>query len=236
MKHACIGLVAALLVATAGSSPAQSTVSIKFDNGNVTLIAQNAPVRTILAEWARVGGSKILNGDRVGGQPLSIRIENEPERKALAILLRNVSGYVAASRPMPASGVSSRDRIHVLPAPPPVQSTVTSVAQPLRPTPTTPAASPVVRFVPGDQNEDPPDALIMSTGAAAQRPVNQPGLVNAPTVNVPRGATVGGTVPDDAVQPARPGTTPTARPTFPTTTGRPGEINPVPQQPRREEQ
>jgi hypothetical protein len=64
----------------------------------VTLHAQNVPVRTILAEWARVGGARIVNGERVAGAPVTLDLEGIPERQALDIILRGVSGYVVAAR------------------------------------------------------------------------------------------------------------------------------------------
>ena len=49
---------AAILLGCAASSSAQ-TVSLQFNNGRVTLNAQNASLRTILSEWSRVGGTKL---------------------------------------------------------------------------------------------------------------------------------------------------------------------------------
>ena len=43
----------------------EGVVNAKPAHRHVTLIAQNAPLRTILAEWASVGGSTIVNADRV---------------------------------------------------------------------------------------------------------------------------------------------------------------------------
>ena len=38
-----------------------------MQNGRVTLIADNVPLRQILPEWARVGQTKIVNGDKLSG-------------------------------------------------------------------------------------------------------------------------------------------------------------------------
>src|SRR5262245_44580686 len=114
MMHSRAAFTFTLLLASAMPAAAQSPVSIKFDNGNVTVIARDVPVRTILAEWARVGGSKIVNGERVAGPAVTLELTNVPERQALAVLLRNVtnvSGHIAAARPAGQSGASSLDRI-----------------------------------------------------------------------------------------------------------------------------
>jgi hypothetical protein len=105
--------VAFLLVALA--APGQQPVQLQFQEGRVTLRAQNAPVRAILAEWARLGGATIVNGDRVTGPPLTLELSGVPERQALDIVLRAVAGYMLAPRRAGASGASAFDRILILP-------------------------------------------------------------------------------------------------------------------------
>lgn len=108
-----IGLVAVVL-ALATPAPAQQ-VQLGFEDGRVTLDASGVPVRTILAEWARLGGTKVVNGDKVTGAPVTLRLENVPEAQALEIILRNVAGYMAAPRRPDSTGASAYDRILVLP-------------------------------------------------------------------------------------------------------------------------
>jgi hypothetical protein len=90
-------------------------VKLDFHDGLVSLSADNAPVRTILAEWARQTGTTIVNGDRVAGAPVTLRIENATERQALDTLLRGVAGYMLAPRRAGTTGTSSFDRIVILP-------------------------------------------------------------------------------------------------------------------------
>lgn len=106
---------AAACVCCAALAHAQSPLQLLIRDGRVTLHAQNAPVRTILAEWARVGGAKIVNGDRVAGSPITLDLEGVPERQALDIILRGVSGYVVAAREPGVPGASMYDRIMILP-------------------------------------------------------------------------------------------------------------------------
>ncbi len=107
-------LAAVLLLASAGPALAQS-VSLTLRDGRVTLITQNATPAAILAEWARQGQMKVVDGDRVPGTPLSLRLENVPEREALDIVLRGAAGYIAAPRAQALGGSVSRfDRVLVM--------------------------------------------------------------------------------------------------------------------------
>ena len=108
--------VAVFLLAYAGSALAQSpALKLEFNEGRVSLDATNVPVRTILSEWARLGGTKIVGGEKVAGSPLTIHLENVPEAQALEIVLRNVAGYMAAPRQLASIGASAYDRILVMP-------------------------------------------------------------------------------------------------------------------------
>jgi len=165
-----------VVVCSAVAAQAQAPLQLQISNGRVTLHADNVPARTILAEWARLGGSTIVNGDHVTGSPLTLQLEGVPERQALDIVLRGVSGYVVAAREPGTAGASMFDRIMILP---------TSVA-PRNP----PAASamPVFPGAPGgivrpivpreDQNgidDDPADAND-GTPLARPVPVVRPGI------------------------------------------------------------
>jgi hypothetical protein len=109
-------LSAALLAVLALPVYAQQTLKLEIHDGRVNLDAAAVPARQILTEWARVGGTKVVGGDKVTGPLLTLRLINMPERQALDIILRNVAGYMAAPRlasSMP--GASSYDRILILP-------------------------------------------------------------------------------------------------------------------------
>jgi hypothetical protein len=101
-----------LLSLVAGPAAAQD-IQLRFGHGRVSVKATNATVSAILAEWARVGGSTIVNGDRVAGPPITLDLDNVTERDALDVLLRGVSGYIVAQG---AGAVSSLGRILILPA------------------------------------------------------------------------------------------------------------------------
>jgi hypothetical protein len=84
-------------------------------NCRVTLVAQDVPLRQILAEWARVGDTRIVNGDKIVGPPLTLHLVDYPEGRALDVLLREAAGYMAAPRPANQPGASVYDRIMILP-------------------------------------------------------------------------------------------------------------------------
>jgi hypothetical protein len=220
--------------------PAQAqAVKLRFHDGLVTLTTQNAPLRTILAEWARLGGTTIVNAERVTGAPLTLELNAVPEQQALDILLRSVSGYMAAARAAGSAGASVYDRILILP---------TSVG-PRNPTPPTPGfqqgrggVPPVLRrppqIVPQPEPEDEPEP---EEEDLVVPPVVQPGPGIVPRPQPfpvgPPGIPTPNVEPDDdpTIQP-----TPTTTPGNPFglpagATSRPGVITPVPQQqpPRR---
>jgi len=108
-------LAAIVAAALLPSRADAQNIKLQIQDGRVTLEAQNVPVRQILAEWARVGGAKIVNGEKVAGAPLTLQIQSMPERQALDIILRGVSGYMLAARQQAGTGVSAFDRIMILP-------------------------------------------------------------------------------------------------------------------------
>jgi hypothetical protein len=115
---------------TASVSSATADVQISLDNGRVTLTATNATVREILAEWARVGGTKVVNAERIPGGPVTLQLTGMPEHEALDLLLRSVTGYLAAPRPQPAANLSRYDRILVLATPAMARTPVTAPSAP----------------------------------------------------------------------------------------------------------
>jgi len=96
-------------------STALADVRISIRDGQVSLAAKDATVRQILTEWARVGRTQIVNVERIAGGPVTIEFTNVPEQEALDMLLRTVSGYMAAPRAQLVSDASQFDRIIVMP-------------------------------------------------------------------------------------------------------------------------
>lgn len=110
---------AALLVAAccaAFAPPVSADVRVTFANGRVTVIASDATVREILAEWSRVGGSTFVDADKIpSNERLTIRLEDQSELDAIDVLLRSVAGYMVAPASGPASTASAVSRVFILP-------------------------------------------------------------------------------------------------------------------------
>src|ERR1700712_6067597 len=106
MKATLIGIAVWL----GAVSTASADVHLTMQNGRVSLVAKDATVRQILTEWARVGQTKIVNMERVPGGPVTLELTNMPEAQALEILLRSLSGYITAPRPVDVANLSHFDR------------------------------------------------------------------------------------------------------------------------------
>lgn len=213
--------------ATAWAAPAPAQVQLAIDDGRVTLHATNATMSQILAEWAKVGQTRIVNGDRVPGNVVAFELSDVSESDALEIILRSVSGYVLAPRPTPMRNASRYDRILILPTSSPVRAPAAAAAVPAS------APFPRPQFSPPPVRED--DAQPGGPASAAQTPSAAPtpsgpragfnvfpqqpaaqaappppsGPVTAPTV--PAGASTPGVVaqpPAQAGQPSGSTTTP----------------------------
>src|SRR5262245_29174668 len=108
-----ITLAAGLLLVPVGS--AQADVQIAMHDGRVTMDAAGATIREILAAWAKVGQTRIVNAERVNGGPVTLHLQDIPEEQSLEIILRSVSGYLAAPRAAAIANASRYDRIFVMP-------------------------------------------------------------------------------------------------------------------------
>ena len=168
-------LAAALLLATALPSAAQSS-SLSLRDGRVTLITQNATPAAILAEWARQGQVRVIDGERVPGTPLTLRLENVPEREALDIVLRGAAGYIAAPRAQQAAGQMSRfDRLLVMASSPGASAArAAGPAVPARPAPGAAVVNaPVHVEEPAPQeNAQPNNAEDVAVAAPAEQPAS----------------------------------------------------------------
>jgi hypothetical protein len=126
-------LTTALLAAFAAPALAQQSLKLSFNDGLVTVDATSVPVRQILTEWGKIGGTKVVGADRISGAPLTLKLVDVPEARALEVILRSVAGYMAAPRSIAAAGPSMYDRIMVMAttsAPPPAAANNRQPGQP----------------------------------------------------------------------------------------------------------
>jgi hypothetical protein len=107
----CVFLAA---LAVAVSTPVfAGELKLTMQDGRVTLIADNVPVRQIMQEWARIGQTRIVNVEKLSGPNVTIQLINTPEREALDILLHSASGYIAAPRTAPLANAAVFDRVTI---------------------------------------------------------------------------------------------------------------------------
>ena len=184
-------LILAVTCTLAAPAAAQQ-LTVAFNDGLVTIDAASVPVRTILNEWAKQGGTKVVGVERITGAPLTVKLVDVPEAKALDVILRSVAGYMAAPRST-GTGPSMYDRILVM-----ATSSTPAPAASARPTPPqpNPAFNGTQRFVPpqrqpsddDDQPEDdptPPNPPVF-TFPGAPGPGGQPSFPNTNGQNFPQ--------------------------------------------------
>jgi hypothetical protein len=128
----------ALLVGLPGVTRA-GEVRLAIKDGRVDLMARDATLREILIEWERVGGTRIINRDRVPGTRLNLDLNGVSEDQALTTLLRPIDGYMAARRLGSDGGASVFSRIVLM----------TALATPVSFPTAAPAPSPGITERPG---------------------------------------------------------------------------------------
>lgn len=187
MRTCFLGLLLAGNVLVAASASAE--VKVTMVNGNVSVSATNATLSQILAEWARVGQTRIVNIERVSSAPISIELVNVPEAQALDTVLRSMSGYLAAPRTAPVANASTFDRIFLLPTSSgtPARAAASAASMPapapFAAPPQTPTSFQPGPFIPEDDSQRDPEAV-------RQAPIGRGGPIPPPPI---RGA--GGEVP-----------------------------------------
>ncbi len=105
----------AVAAAASGGAPRASAdeLEIAFGEGRVALIATGVPLGDVLAEWARVGGTRFEGAAGMGGPAVSLHLDDVAELDALRLLLRPAAGFLAAPRPPGALGASIYDRVRI---------------------------------------------------------------------------------------------------------------------------
>jgi hypothetical protein len=226
-----VAALSALLFCCAGPAGAQN-VKLEFRDGKVSLTAQNASLRAILTEWARLGGTQVVNIERLAGAPVTLQLTDVPETQALDIILRGTAGYIAGQRAAagPAEARSTLDRILVVP------TAGTAATASARPAATPPPFGGPQRFVQPD-----PDDNAVADVADDDGPQNRAIRMNVPPnvpIQIQRGQPNQTAPPQpfqttqDDNQTPQPETTQAPANPFGIQTGssRPGTITPVPPQ------
>ncbi len=221
------------------AATASADVKISIRDGQVSIAAKDATVRQILTEWARVGRTQIVNVERIPGAPITIELQNVPERDALDMLLRSISGYIAAPRATSVSDASLFDRIVVMPTTAAPNTAVSSSAPP----PFSPQSG---NFQPPGQDDEEQRAVVPPARGTIFSTFPQPQVANPRRVGAPSPTPGGeGGPPPPVAQPEMPVSAPPV-PGFPQAApgaapfsagapfgavAAPGMIAPAPQQP-----
>jgi len=227
------------IIGLAVAAPASADVHITLQNGRVSIDAKDATLREILAEWAKVGQTKIVNGERVPGGPVTLQLIDVSEAEALEVLLRPLSGYMAAPRAVDVANLSRFDRIVVMPTPaPPPTAARTAPPSPVFPQ----AGQPTFATAPQPM-EDEQEGVAVPNGNRGPvfNTFPQPQVVNPPAA-MPS-ATPGFVVqpqvpaqPQPQVPNAQPAPVYPGMPTAPSGgVAVPGMIVPAPQQPGQQQ-
>ena len=224
-------VVIAVAVLIASVAPASAQGARKLDisvyNGMVTLVAENVTLREILTEWARKGGSRIVNAEKLGGSPVYLtEFKGQPEADVLRALLREAPGYGVSMRDASATGTSTVGTVMIL-ATRTVPVSTSSVTAPVSSQPQFQAPQPQAapRLIQGS-----PDDEIPPVQPISNMPPTTPGaaIANNPNLRTGPGGIVTSTVPGQVIpvqgDPARMGGpgTPTVPPVLPPGRGRGG--------------
>lgn len=206
-------LTAVVAASTLFAAPVAADVRLTINNGRVTLSAKDATVRQILAEWGRVGQTRIVNAERIAGGALTLELSNVPERDALDVILRSVSGYVAAQRAEVLANASQFDRIMVMPTSSPARP---AAAAPAMPTFQQPQFTPPPAVDDDDDNDRPappvppngapqlPRGPVFNTFPQPRIPMPMPQTPAAPAPATPAPAAPSGVSTPGMVVPAPP--------------------------------
>lgn len=103
-----------LAAALAVPLPASGEIRISIEHGQVTLEATGARLADVLAEWSRVGGTRFVGAEPLGGEAITLHLVDAAEAEAIGLLLSSAAGFVAAPRSAGASGASRYDRVTIL--------------------------------------------------------------------------------------------------------------------------
>ncbi len=103
-----LGCLSASLAAAGGS------VQLTLADGRVWLTARHATVQQILAEWTRLGGTRVDNAGSLPIDALDLELSGVSEAQALEVLLRDAN-VVIVGRWQPSAKASHIERILIAP-------------------------------------------------------------------------------------------------------------------------
>ena len=174
-----VAICAVALTAGVALPAAAQDVRVSFASGRVTIAANNATIADILREWSRAGGSTFVNAEKLPStERLTLRIENELETRALAVLLRSAAGYIVGGRKPQMTGPSGIGNVLIMPV---SNAAAFASAEPAQ-IPDATGDAPLVPVAPPRPDDDGPTLRQTPPpypGTQPSGPVTQPGPMGA---------------------------------------------------------
>lgn len=116
VKVLLVSLATLCLLAGLSHSATAQSLSLRLDGGAVTLHAANVTVDEILARWSKTTGLTVVSQNGHGSDiPVTLDLSGVPERDALRLVLRDLSGYIMGEKRDPLTGAVRIDRLVILP-------------------------------------------------------------------------------------------------------------------------
>lgn len=166
-------LVLAIVLLSFSATPLMAAgLEVSIQDGLVSIDAQDVTIRQILTEWARVGKTRIINVERIAGGPITLKLENVPEKQALDIILRSIPGYMAVPRTTFVADASMYDSILIMPT-----TTAVAAQRPQPPPPGFPGSPTFTQLRQGPSAPLTPGVLPESPNA--QDPADDPAIAAA---------------------------------------------------------
>ena len=107
-----LAVTGALACATVASA---QSLTLRIEQGLVTLDPENVTVDEVLARWSRTTGLNVVSKTGTGSDiPISLHLSGVPEREAMTLLLKGLSGYIMGERVDPVTGITTIDRLVIL--------------------------------------------------------------------------------------------------------------------------
>src|SRR5262245_5509445 len=78
---------------------------VRFEGACVSVTVANAPLREVIAEWARAGQVKVTGGDLLPNRPVTVSADCIDERRVLDVILEGTD-RILVPREIETAGVS----------------------------------------------------------------------------------------------------------------------------------
>lgn len=215
LKRIAVASAAVLLSSVPAQAQSVRKLDVSFHEGRVSIVAENVTLAEIFAEWARKGGSRIVNAERLPGTPVMLtEFKDQPEAAVLRTLLREAPGYGAAMRTTAPAGASTVQTVFILAV---RSTTASSAAPPLQAQqPPTPSPQAAPRMIMGSPDDEIPPVRPLTPEQSPMTPADAPNLPADqpanPNLRMGPGGTVTSTIPGVIIPGPKPAPSPSIPP------------------------